>query len=86
MALLESLLVGVIVLGCTMFSAWRLMSARWRLRVLDSMSGSPAVTRSALWSRLRGKALAELVGGCGACSQSGGPVSASARSANRKSA
>ena len=33
--LLQNVLVGVIVAGCVVFSAWRLMSPRLRLKTLD---------------------------------------------------
>src|ERR1700739_4532303 len=57
----ESALVGIIVAVCAVFSAWRLMSIRLRLKTLDALSGLPGV------AGLRRKTLAKMSGGCGAC-------------------
>ena len=60
---METLLVGVIVTFCVVFSAWRLISLRMRLRALDALSFLPGV------DGLRRKTLAKLSGGggCGTC-------------------
>jgi hypothetical protein len=93
MAALENLAVALIVLGCACFSAWRLMSARMRLRLLDAAGGLGNQTWMA---RLRAKTLAQLAGGCGTCSSARQPATPGLRDrrevsvafppANRKSA
>lgn len=67
--LLQSVLVSVIVAGCTVFSAWRLMSPKLRLRALD-LAG-PVIEKlgaRAAIARLRTRTIAQLAAGCGACS------------------
>ncbi len=73
---MESILVDVIVAFCAVFSAWRLMSVRLRLKALDALAFVPGITR------LRDKTLLKMAGGgsCGACQ---GAVNANARPANR---
>ncbi len=90
MASLETVLAVLIVIACAAFSLWRLMSARLRLRlldlrVLDSLRGGRAP--QAGWrARLREKALAELSGGCGACSRAPRSLTAVSPPASRKPA
>jgi hypothetical protein len=83
----ESVLVALIVAACAVFSIWRLLSARTRLRLLDGIAAViPACAQWGVFARLRGKVLARLVGGsCGACSQAAKPLSAGAQSANQNS-
>lgn len=66
--MLENLLAGLIVAGSAIFSAWRLLSARLRLRVLDF--AMPVLERVApRWlARLRVRTLGQLGGACGTCS------------------
>jgi hypothetical protein len=68
--LLQNVLVGVIVAGCLVLSAWRLMSLRLRLKTLDIVG--PAMTligASSTVTRLRTQTLGKLVAGsCSACS------------------
>lgn len=93
MAAFESLLAGLIVLGCAAFSVWRLMSVRLRLRALDVLSRLPAGAGGRLAMALRRKTLAKLSagGGCAACHQATHThetphiVSAGARPLNRRS-
>ena len=68
--ILQEALVCVIVAGCIVFSAWRLMSPRLRLKTLESVG--PAMEklggRGAV-RRLRAIVIGQLTaGGCGACS------------------
>ena len=67
--ILQEALVAVIVAGCIVFSAWRLMSPRLRLKTLElvgptmeKLGGRGAV------ARLRIKTIGQLAGGCSACS------------------
>ena len=70
MAMIEQeLLVAIIVVGCAVFSAWRLISPRLRLRALDLIT--PVATRlgaRSTVSRLRSKVIGQLAAGCSACS------------------
>ena len=68
-AVLQEILVGVIVTVCAVFSAWRLMSLRMRMRTLDVMG--PALGKlgaASLVTRLRTQTIGQLASGCGACS------------------
>jgi hypothetical protein len=68
-AIAQDLLVALIVAGCAIFSAWRLMSPRVRLRTLEWLA--PAATRlgaSAVLARLRNQTMGQLAAGCSACS------------------
>lgn len=65
----QELLVVSIVVSCAVFSAWRLMSPRLRLRTLDRIA--PVATRlgaGSTVSRLRRRVTGQLAAGCGACS------------------
>ena len=68
--LLQDVLVGVIVAGCVVFSAWRLMSLRLRLKTLDVVG--PVMTLIGAGStvtRVRTETLGKIVAGtCSACS------------------
>jgi len=66
----QDILVGVIVVACVIFSAWRLMSPSMRLRTLELIA--PAATRlgaERTLTRLRSKTIGQLAAGCSACSQ-----------------
>lgn len=82
MAALESVLVGLIVVGCATFSVWRLMSVRLRLRTLEALSVLPAIGN--LVAILRRRTLAKLSGGCGACKGATHTLNANVQSLNRK--
>lgn len=68
--ILQEALVAIIVAGCIVFSAWRLMSPKLRLKTLElvgptieKLGGSGAI------ARLRTKTMGQLVAGaCSACS------------------
>jgi hypothetical protein len=67
---LQNAVVGLIVLGCLVFSAWRLMSLRLRLKTLDFVGPvMEKVGARGLIGRLRSETLGKLVSGaCSACS------------------
>jgi hypothetical protein len=68
--ILQYVLVAVIVAGCVVFSAWRLMSPRLRLKTLELIG--PAMEKFGARNsvaRLRTKVIGQLTaGGCSACS------------------
>jgi hypothetical protein len=67
--ILQDALVAVIVAGCVVFSAWRLMSPRLRLKSLELIG--PTLERLGgrnTVARLRGKTISQLAAGCSACS------------------
>jgi hypothetical protein len=69
MLLLQEILVAAIVAGCVIFSAWRLMSPRLRLKSLELVG--PALERlgaSGPIGRLRTQTIGQLAAGCSACS------------------
>jgi len=62
---IEAAAVGLIVLASAIYSLWRLTSARFHLRVIDSLR---AVVGSPAWlASLRQNTLHKLSGGCGSC-------------------
>ena len=68
-SLLQNVLVGVIVAGCTVFSAWRLMSPKVRLRALDLVGPvMGSLGAGGAMARLRTRTIAQLAAGCSACS------------------
>jgi len=72
-AVLQEVLVAVLVTACALFSTWRLLSARLRLRCLDALAAVPGA-RTARWlTAVRRRALSRLGGGCGACAQRSTP-------------
>jgi len=68
--ILQDAVVAVIVAGCVAFSAWRLMSPRLRLKILEFIG--PTMARLGARNtivRLKVKTLGQLTaGGCSACS------------------
>jgi len=62
-------IVAVAVVASAAFSLWRLLAARQRLRLLDTIGRTfPGLSaRSRLFGKTRAKVLAELAHGCGAC-------------------
>jgi hypothetical protein len=74
-SLLQDVLVGVIVAGCTVFSAWRLMSPELRLRALDFVAPlMGTLGAGGTMARLRTRTIAQLAAGCSACSHNKTPV------------
>jgi hypothetical protein len=64
--LAQGILVALAVLACALYSAWRLMSARLKLRALGWLAALPAA-RSARWhAALTRRTLAKL-DGCAGC-------------------
>jgi len=75
--LLQQFVVGALVIACTLFAAWRLSTARLRLRALDALGTLPGI-RSASWlATLRRHTLAGLGSACGGCAQAPGAPKAS---------
>ena len=72
--LLQELLVGVLVIASALFAAWRLMSVRLRLRVLDALGSLPRPLTTPWLAALRSRALAQLAGGCAGCAAGGAPT------------
>ncbi|HVW70176.1 MAG TPA: hypothetical protein VHB68_14465 [Steroidobacteraceae bacterium] len=66
--LLENILVGLIVATCAVFSAWRLMSPRLRLRTLELFAPALGKVAPGMLTRLRTRTIGQLSGGCGSCS------------------
>ena len=66
-AVLQGLIVGLVVLACAIYSTWRLLSARLRLRVLDALSVLPGLKAAAWFAALRARTLSKSAGGCGSC-------------------
>jgi hypothetical protein len=85
-AALETVLVALIVSGCALFSAWRLMSVRARLKLLEWLMAIPGIGAAPLLSRLRNKALTGLAGGCGGCAHAVPQFNGSLAPANRRPA
>ena len=86
MGVFEPLLVGLIVCACAVFSTWRLLSVRLRLRTLEALSRLPAGAGGGLAMMLRRRTLAKLPGGCADCAAGGLRLSADVQPLNRKSA
>jgi hypothetical protein len=80
---LQQLLVGVLVIACVLFSAWRLMTVRVRLRTLTLLGALPAIGRAAWLARLRERTLARQLSACGGCSQASAPATPGAASRNQ---
>jgi hypothetical protein len=78
--LLQQIVAGVLVLGCALFSAWRLATVGVRLRALERLGALPLLGRTAWLARLRQRTLAQQLSACGGCA--GGPTRA-ATSRNR---
>jgi len=71
--LLQQLLVGLLVSGCALFAAWRLASVSLRLRALEGLRTWPGLRRARWLLRLRERAQAQQLRGCGGCSGAGEP-------------
>jgi len=67
--MVQGVLVGLIVAFCAVFSAWRLMSPKLRLKTLELIAPAAAKSGAGAWvTRLRSQTVAQLAAGCGACS------------------
>jgi hypothetical protein len=72
--LLQSVLVGVVVAACAIYSAWRLASVRLRLRVIDALGSLPRPLTAPWLAALRSRTLAQLAGGCSGCAAGAAPT------------
>jgi hypothetical protein len=70
---LQQVLVAVLVTACALFSVWRLLSARLRLRCLDALAALPGAHTARWLTAARRRALSRLGAGCGACAQRSTP-------------
>jgi len=70
---LQQVLVAVLVTACALFSAWRLLSARLRLRCLDALAALPGAHTARWLTAARRRALSGLGAGCGGCAQRSTP-------------
>ena len=66
---LQYLLVGLLVAAGIVFSAWRLLSARLRLRLLEAVGALPGARGAAWLARLRQRLTSQSALACGGCSQ-----------------
>ncbi len=80
--LLQECLVGLLVLGCALFSAWRLSSLRLRLLTLDRLSRWQPLRRAAWLARSRARLLARQSQACGGCAGAG-PATPGVDASNR---
>ena len=66
---MQTVLVGLIVTFCVVFSAWRLMSPKLRLKTLEWLApAAQKVGAGGPITRLRSQTVAQLAAGCSACS------------------
>jgi len=65
MEIIEAAVVTLIVLASAVYSVWRLTSARFHLRVIDSMGA--ALGNPGWLANLRQNTLRKLSGGCDSC-------------------
>jgi hypothetical protein len=72
-AVLQEVLVAVLVTACALYSAWRLLSARLRLRCLDALAALPGAPRVPWLTAARQRVLSGLGAGCGGCAQHSTP-------------
>jgi hypothetical protein len=73
---LEFLIVALIVSFAVLFSAWRLMPTRQRLRLLQALSRKSEGKDNGLLARLERAARADLARStCGQCSTNAAPMS-----------
>ena len=79
---LQQFVVGVLVIACAVFAAWRLSTARLRLRALDALGTWPLVRGTSWLVALRRRTVEGLGGACGGCAQ-GTPASPKASPARR---
>jgi hypothetical protein len=75
--LAQQWLAGMLVLGCALFAAWRLLSVALRLRTLDALGKLPGVARRPWLARLRARLLARQSSACGGCAPPATPDAAS---------
>ena len=81
--LLQQVLVGVLVVACALYSAWRLASVGLRLRALAALNTLPGAQRVPWLAALRARTLARQLGACGGCAQSTAHADAVSRAPGR---
>jgi hypothetical protein len=81
--LLQSVLVGLVVAACLLYSVWRLASLKFRLRVIDALGWVPPLLTAPWLAALRRRTLAQLSGGCAGCAAGGAPTRDAAARPNR---
>lgn len=86
MATLESWVAALIVSACALFSLWRLISVRLRLKTLDALSRLPVMAGGYLAMTLRRKLLGRVSGGCASCHEATHTVNANVQLLNRRPA
>jgi hypothetical protein len=64
---LQLAIVSLAVLMCALYSTWRLLSARLRLRALDALGTLPGIGRAAWLHSWRARLLSGSGAGCGSC-------------------
>jgi hypothetical protein len=77
--LLQQSLVGLVVLGCALFSAWRLCSVAVRLRLLGLLGRVPWLADLSVVRGLRERTSARQLDACGGCAGAPKPGAASPR-------
>ena len=73
--LLQQLVVGVLVIACALFSAWRLATVPLRLRALEALAAMPGVRRIPWLATLRQRTLERQLAACGGCGSKPGAAS-----------
>ncbi len=63
----QALIVAVLVMACTLYSSWRLMSARLRLRMLGTLSRLPGVRGAAWFVAWQARVQSRFAAGCSSC-------------------
>ncbi len=82
--MVQDVLLAVVGVASALFSAWRLLSLRLRLRCLDALSALPGAGRARFLVSLRERTLAQLGSGCAGCGPAGhGAAKPGAVSPNR---
>jgi hypothetical protein len=76
-AVLQAVIVAAVVTLCALYSTWRLLTARVRMRVMDVLARVPGIGHARWFAALRAHAVAKLAAGCGACAPA--PTSAASR-------
>jgi hypothetical protein len=67
--ILQNVLVSIIVAFCVIFSVWRLMSPKLRLKTLEFLAPvAKRIGADGPITRLRSQTVAPLAAGCSACS------------------
>jgi hypothetical protein len=62
--------VTIVVLLCALYSTWRLLSARLRLRIVETLAGLPGIGSATWFLSWRARLLSGSGAGCSACAPS----------------